>query len=226
MALPLTHRGCCTGSCLFLLPFDFLPWAFELLVSSCALISGCLAETWFSDAGWISGVSGDDSDLDNSGWVGNKVGNIGTSCYESDWVSCQTGVVGKWYVGSESVAWCEYKWVLCEIEGYDMDSDWALCKTSAIRKQYINSDWVVIGTLQAGGAQELWKTPNTHTTLTNVSGAVNTEEALDARGECKGEVAGRWLGPRKVSLNVLHRVRTQPKSKTNKTTTNSKHYSN
>ena len=71
MALPLTRWGCCTGSCLFLLPFDFLPWAFELLASSCASISGWLAETWFSDAGWISGVSEDDSDSDNLGWAGS-----------------------------------------------------------------------------------------------------------------------------------------------------------
>ena len=62
----------------------------------------------------------------------------------------------------------------------------------------------MIGTLWTGGACRLWKTPNTHTTLMNASGAVDTEEAL----ECKGEVAGRQLGLRKVSLNVLHRVRT------------------
>ena len=43
----------------------------------------------------------------------------------------------------------------------------------------------VIGTLQVGGARGLWKTPNTHTTLTNVSGAVNTEEALGMRGNAK-----------------------------------------
>ena len=74
----------------------------------------------------------------------------------------------------------------------------------------------MIGTLRAGGAQGLWKTPkHTHTTLTHVSGAVDTEEALDARGKCVREVAGKRLGPRKVSLNVLHRVRTQPKPKTN-----------
>ena len=49
-----------------------------------------------------------------------------------------------------------------------------------------------------------------HTTLMNASGAVNTEEVLDAR-RCKGEAAGRWLRLRKVSLNMLCRVRTQPK---------------
>ena len=38
-----------------------------------------------------------------------------------------------------------------------------------------------------GGACGLWKTPNTHTTLTNVSGAVNTEEVLAARGNAKGK---------------------------------------
>ena len=49
----------------------------------------------------------------------------------------------------------------------------------------------------------------------HASGAVDTEEALVAKGECKGEAAGKQLGLRKVSLNVLHRVRTQPKPKTN-----------
>ena len=56
---------------------------------------------------------------------------------------------------------------------------------------------------------------HTHTTLTHASGAVDTEEALDAGGGCVGEAAGKRLGPRKVSLNVLCRVRTQPKPKTN-----------
>ena len=35
-------------------------------------------------------------------------------------------------------------------------------------------------------------------------------------GECKGKAAGKRLGPRKVSLNMLHRVRTQPKPKPTK----------
>ena len=76
---------------------------------------------------------------------------------------------------------------------------------------------VMIGTLRAGGAQGLWKNTltHTHTTLTHVSGAVDTEETLVAKGECEGEAAGKWLGPRKVSQNVLRRVRTQPKPKTN-----------
>ena len=46
----------------------------------------------------------------------------------------------------------------------------------------------VIGTLRAGGARGLWKTPkHTHTTLTHASGAVDTEKALDARGNAKGK---------------------------------------
>ena len=34
--------------------------------------------------------------------------------------------------------------------------------------------------------------------------------------ECEGEAAGKWLGPRKVSLNMLRRVRTQPEPKPTK----------
>ena len=45
----------------------------------------------------------------------------------------------------------------------------------------------MIGTLWVGGARGLWKTPNIHTTLTNVSRAVNMEEVLDARGNVKGK---------------------------------------
>ena len=45
----------------------------------------------------------------------------------------------------------------------------------------------MIGMLRAGGAQALWKSSltHTHTTLTHASGAVDTEEALDARGNVK-----------------------------------------
>ena len=64
---------------------------------------------------------------------------------------------------------------------------------------------------------------HTHTILTHASRAVDTEEALDTRGNAKGETAGKRLGLRKVSLNVLRRVRTQPNQKPTKTTTNTKH---
>ena len=49
------------------------------------------------------------------------------------------------------------------------------------------ADCPLIGTLQAGGARALWKNTltHTHTTLTHASGAVDTEEGLDARGNAK-----------------------------------------
>ena len=78
----------------------------------------------------------------------------------------------------------------------------------------------LIGTLRAGGAQGLWKTPkHTHYTHERERGCRHRGGAR-REWECEGEAAGKQLGPRKVSLNVLHRVRTQPKPKT---TTNTKH---
>ena len=71
----------------------------------------------------------------------------------------------------------------------------------------------MIGTLRAGGARGLWKTPkHTHYTHECERGCRHQGGARH-EGECEGEAAGKRLGLRKVSLNVLRRVRTQPKPK-------------
>ena len=71
----------------------------------------------------------------------------------------------------------------------------------------------MIGTLRAGDARGLRKTPkHTHYTHKREPGCRHWGGTRH-EGGCKGEAAGKRLGPRKVSLNVLHRVRTQPKPK-------------
>ena len=95
-------------------------------------------------------------------------------------------------------------------KSFDRTSSCLLLEALSTQEPHWSSQ--MIGTLWAGGARD---TQHTHYTHERKRGCRH-QGGTRHEGECKGEAAGRWLGPRKVSLNVLCRVRTQPKPKPTK----------
>ena len=112
----------------------------------------------------------------------------------------------------------------------------SLCNAPSVWQQFINEvlldliDVCVVIYLDndrnaAGGrCMRAMENTLTHTHYTDArERGCRHQGGARCKGECKGEAAGKPLGLRKVSLNVLRRVRTQPSQKPTKTTTNTKH---